>query len=64
MVLHNASNCMQYGEEILDGQMKAMYWDTTCSYLKQNPVTSVHQNDHVFKNLWGKVVLNGTHPIG
>ena len=55
MVLHKANNCIQYGEEVSDEQMKAMDWDSTCSYLTRNPVTAACQNDYVFKNLWGKV---------
>lgn len=55
---------MQYGEEISDDQMKAMDWDTLYSYLKQNSVTAACQNDYVLKNLWGKVILSGIHPIG
>ena len=49
----------QYGEELSDEQIGAVDWDTKCSYLKRNPVTAARQIDHVFKNLWDKVILSG-----
>jgi len=41
-----------------------MDWSTKCNYLKRNPVTVARQIDHVFRQLWGKVILSGMHPIG
>ena len=41
-----------------------MDWTTKCNYLKRNPVTVARQIDHIFRKLWGKVILSGLHPIG
>ena len=54
----------QYGEILNDEQVNAMDWSTKVHYLKRNPVTVARQTDYVFKQLWGKVILNGIHPIG
>ena len=32
--------------------------------MKRNPVPVARQIDYVFKQLWGKVILSGMHPIG
>ena len=35
------------------------------NYLKKKtPFTVARQIDYVFKQLWGKVILSGMHPIG
>ena len=34
------------------------------SYLKRNPVTVARQVDYMFKQVWGKIILSGMHPIG
>ena len=54
----------QYGEKITEEQVSAMDWSTKVNYLKRNPVTVARQIDYVFKQLWGKVILSGMHPIG
>ena len=54
----------QYGEELSVEEINAMDCDTKCSYLKIDPVTAACLIDYVFKNLWGKVILSGMHPIG
>ena len=41
-----------------------MDWSQKCTYLKRNPVTVAREIDHIFKNIWGKVILSGMHPIG
>ena len=33
------------------------------NYLKRNPVTVARQIDYVYKELWGKVILIGMHPV-
>ena len=43
---------------------KSMDWSTKVNYLKRNPVTVAMQIDYVFKQLWGKVIFSGMHPIG
>ncbi len=54
----------QYGETPTDEQVNLMDWSTKCGYLKINPVTVARQINYIFKNLWGKVILSGMHPIG
>ena len=41
-----------------------MDWSTKVNYLKKKTVTVGRQIDYVFKQLWGKVILSGTHLIG
>ena len=41
-----------------------MDWSTKVNCLKRIPVTVARQIDYVFKQLWGKVILSGMHPIG
>ena len=53
----------QYGETLTEEQVNAMDWSPKVNYLKQNPVTVAKQIDYVFKQLWGKVILSGMHPI-
>ena len=54
----------QYGQTITDEQVNEMDWSTKVNCLKRNPVTVARQIDYVFKQLWGKVILGGMHPIG
>ena len=54
----------QYGQTITDEQVNAMDRSTQVNYLKRNPVTVPRQIDYIFKQLWGKVILSGMHPIG
>ena len=54
----------QYGQILTDEQVIAMDWSTKVNYLKRNPFTVASQIDYVFKQLWGKVILSGMHPIG
>ena len=51
----------QYGEILTDEQVD---WSTKVNCLKIIPVTVAKQIDYVFKQLWGKVILSGMHPIG
>ena len=52
----------QYGEILSDEEVNKMDWETKMKYVKRNPVTVARQI--VFKQLWGKVILSGMHPIG
>ena len=54
----------QYGEILTDEQVNTMDWSTTVNYLKRNSVIAARQIDYVFKQLWGKIILSGMHPIG
>ena len=54
----------QYGEMLTDEQVNAVDLSTKVNYLKRNPVTTARQVDYAFKQLWGKVILSGMHPIG
>ena len=48
------------------------WWASKCNGLEYNgklfekktPFTVARQIDYVFKQLWGKVILSGMHPIG
>ena len=52
----------QYGQTIIAKQINAVDWSTKVNYSKWNTVA--RQIDFVFKQLWGKVILSGMHPIG
>ena len=54
----------QYGQTLTDEQVNAMGWRTKVNYWKRNPVTVARQIYYVFKQLCGKVILSGMHPIG
>ena len=54
----------QYGEELSADQIEKLTWSEKLIYLKRNPVIVARQIDHIFKQLWGKVILSGMHPIG
>ena len=54
----------QYGKILTDEQVNTMDWSTTVNYLKRNSVIAARQIDYVFKQLWGKIILSGMHPIG
>ena len=54
----------QYGETLSDDDIKNMDRHTKCQYFKRNPVTVARQIDHIFSQLWGKVILSGMHPLG
>ena len=53
----------QYGENLTDDEINNMDWKTKSNYLKRNPVTVARQIDHVFKCIWGEVLMSGIHPI-
>ena len=54
----------QYGETLTDEQVNAMNWSTKVNYWKINSVTVAREIDYVLKQLLGKVILLGMHPIG
>ena len=54
----------QYGQTLTDEPINAMDWSAKVNYLKRNLVAVAREIDYVFKQLWGKVILNGMPPIG
>ena len=46
----------QYGQTLNDEEVNAMDWNTKVNYLKRNPVTVARQIDHVFKQLWVRLL--------
>ena len=53
----------QYGQTLTDEQVNSTNWSAKLIYLECNPVVVARQVDYVFKQLWGKVILSGMHPI-
>ena len=51
-------------DKLTDEEVKARDWSRKVNYLKRNLVTVARQIDYVFKQLWGKDILSGMHPIG
>ena len=54
----------QYGETLTTEQVNAMDWSTKAGYIKRNPVTVSRQIDYIFRQVFGKVIYSGMHPIG
>jgi len=54
----------QYGETLTTEQVNAMDWSTKAGYIKRNPVTVARQIDYIFRQVFGKVIYSGMHPIG
>ena len=54
----------QYGETLTTEQVNEMNSTTKVKYLKRNPVTVARQIDYIFRQVFGKVIYNGMHPIG
>lgn len=41
-----------------------MTWQDKRMWLQRNPVTAARHIDYIFEQLWEKVILSGTHPVG
>ena len=54
----------QYGEQLSADQIQILSCNEKLKYLKRNPVTVAKQINYTFRQLWGKVILGGMHPIG
>lgn len=54
----------QYGESLTDTQIASMNWEAKRLWLQRNPVTAARQIDYIFEQLWGKVILSSSHPVG
>ena len=54
----------QYGETLTTEQVNAMDWSTKAEYIKRNPVTVARQIDYIFRQVFGKIIYSGMHPIG
>ena len=54
----------QYGTDLSTEEVNSMDWNTKRMWLQRNPVTVARQIDFVFEQLWNKVILSGSHPIG
>ena len=53
-----------FGVRLTDAEIDAMSRSDKENWLKRNPVTVARQIDHIFKSLWGEVVVGGLYPIG
>ena len=54
----------RYGETLTVEDIENMSWNDKLKYLQRNPVLVARQIDYIFKQVWGKVILGGMHPIG
>ena len=54
----------QYGETLTTEQVNGLDWNTKVKYLKRNPVTVARQIDYIFRQVFGKIIYSGMHPIG
>ena len=54
----------QYGKSLTTEQVNQMDWKTKVMYLKTNPVIVARQIDHIFRQVFGKILYSGMHPIG
>ena len=53
-----------FGITLSDEQIGLMKKTEKENWLKRNPVTVARQIDHIFRSLWGEVVVGGLYPIG
>ena len=53
---------VHFGVQLTDAEIDAMSRVEKENWLKRNPVTVARQINHVFKALWGKVVVGGCIP--
>lgn len=54
----------QYGERFTEEDINKMTWQDKRMWLQRNPVTAARHIDYIFEQLWEKVILSGTHPVG
>ena len=54
----------QFGCKFSDEQVKNMTWKEKVSRIKRNPVTSARMIDDRFRQLFGRILYSGMHPVG
>ena len=54
----------QYGVHLIAEDVRNMTWENKCNWLKRNSVTAARHIDYIFRQVWGKVILSGIHPVG
>lgn len=54
----------QYGEIFTEEDINKMTWQDKRMWLQRNPVTAARHIDYIFEQLWKKVIISGTHPVG
>ena len=54
----------QFGTNLTDDDVKNMAWKDKVDWIKRNPVTAARMIDDRFRQLFGKIIYSGMHPVG
>ena len=54
----------QFGVTLNDEEVRNMHWGDKIKWIKRNPVTAARMIDDKFRQLFGKILYSGMHPIG
>jgi hypothetical protein len=54
----------QFGTELSDEDVVNMRWKDKVDWIKRNPVTAARMIDDRFRQLFGKIIYSGMHPVG
>ena len=54
----------QFGTTLTDDDVKNMPWKNKVDWIKRNPVTAARMIDDRFRQLFGKIIYSGMHPVG
>ena len=54
----------QYGSTLSDDDVKNLSWKEKVDWIKRNPVTAARMIDDRFRQLFGRILYSGMHPVG
>ena len=54
----------QFGTILSDDDVKNLTWSEKVNWIKRNPVTAARMIDNRFRQVFGKIIYSGMHPVG
>ena len=54
----------QFGTLLSDDDVKNLTWSEKVNWIKRNPVTAARMIDNRFRQVFGKIIYSGMHPVG
>ena len=54
----------QFGTTLSDNDVKNLSWKEKINWIKRNPVTAARMIDDRFRQLFGRILYSGMHPVG
>ena len=54
----------QFGTILTENEIENMHWGDKVMWIKRNPVTAARMIDDRFRQLFGKILYSGMHPVG